>query len=142
MNPLELTVTRTIATTPEKMWQAWTTEAGLASWLWHTWPDTRYQVDATVGGSYRIEAADHGIGVHGTYQQVRLHERLDFSGIWISGGVDGDIEQVTVIFTPDGDGTRIDLLHTGPWTTIEPVENYRQGWYFVLSALAGTAAER
>jgi len=140
MNPLELTVTRTIATTPERMWQAWTTEAGLASWWWHNWPDTRYQVDATVGGSYRIEAGDHGIGVHGTYQRVQPLDRLDFSWIWVTGDVDGDIEQVCVTFTPDGDGTRIDLLHTGGWTTPEPVENYRQGWDFVLSALAETSA--
>ena len=71
-----LVITRLVPATPEQLWLSWTTEPGLATWWWHTWPDTRYRVNAWVGGEYRIEAA----------------------------------------------------------------ENYRQGWTFVLDALAGTGA--
>jgi uncharacterized protein YndB with AHSA1/START domain len=143
MNPLDLHLSRTVRSTPEKVWNAWTTEAGLASWWWHTWPDTRYRIDAQVGGSYRIEAADHGIGVRGEYLELRPYERLMFTWIWIEDGADGAVENVSVTFTPDGDRVRIDLVHTGPWTTSEPVDNYRQGWDFVLGALhdaVGSAA--
>lgn len=145
MTAPELTMTRTVAAPPEAVWRAWTTEQGLASWWWHTWPDTRYAIDATPGGSYRIEAADHGIGVRGEFLEVTPPHRLVFSWIWIDDGVeehspDGP-ERVTVTFTATGDGTRIDLLHTGPWTTTEPVENYRQGWDFVLDALTGSTAD-
>jgi len=138
MKPVELTMTRTFAATPDKLWQAWTTEQGLASWWWHTWPDTRYSIDATPGGRYRIDASDHGIGVRGEFLEVTPPHRLVFSWIWVDDGVDGDTERVTVTFTPDGAGTRLDLLHTGPWTTPEPVESYRQGWDFVFDALSGT----
>jgi len=139
VNPIQLTMSRTFDVTAEQLWRAWTTEDGLAGWWWHTWPDTRYQVDARVGGSYRIDAADHGIGVRGEFLEVTPPHRLVFSWIWVDDGVDGALEQVTVTFSPDGDGTRIDLLHTGPWTSTEPAENYRQGWGFVLDALERTA---
>lgn len=139
-----LSMTRTVAAPPDVVWRAWTTEQGLASWWWHTWPDTRYSIDAVVGGSYRIDAADHGIGVRGEFLEVTPPHRLVFSWIWIDDGGDTGVaeepERITVTFTPDGDGTRIDLLHTGPWTSTEPVENYRQGWDFVLDALTGELA--
>ncbi len=135
MNPLELSLSRTFGSTPERVWRAWTTEVGLASWWWHSWPDTRYRIDARVGGSYRIDAADHGIGVRGEYLVVQPYERLVFSWIWIEDGVEGEVENVVVTLTRHGDRTRIDLLHTGAWTTTEPVENYRQGWEFVFDAL-------
>ncbi|WP_029136117.1 SRPBCC family protein [Nakamurella lactea] len=138
MNPIQLTMTRTFNATAEQLWRAWTTEDGLATWWWHTWPDTRYQVDATVGGSYRIDAADHGIGVRGVFLELTPPQRLVFSWIWIEDGAEGESERVAVTFTPDGDGTRIDLLHTGPWTSAEPVDAYRQGWDFVLDALEHT----
>lgn len=45
-----------------------------------------------------------------------------------------------VVFTPHPTGTLLQLTHTGPWTDDEAAENYRQGWTFVLDALAGTGA--
>lgn len=49
-------------------------------------------------------------------------------------------DQVQVVFTPHPTGTLLQLTHTGPWTDDEAAENYRQGWTFVLDALAGTGA--
>lgn len=134
-NP-ELTLTRTFAAELPAVWRSWTTADGLAAWWWSTWPDTNYEVDARVGGQYRIDSPVHGIAVKGEYLNVVSRENLAFTWIWVEGGVDGEVENVTVAFTATSDGTRIDLRHTGPWTTQEPVENYRQGWEHVLTSLA------
>lgn len=77
-----LVITRLVPATPEQLWLSWTTEPGLATWWWHTWPDTRYRVNAWVGGEYRIEAADHGFGVRGTFEAVEAPSRLVFSWVW------------------------------------------------------------
>lgn len=139
-----LVITRLVPATPEQLWLAWTTEPGLATWWWHTWPDTRYRVHARVGGEYRIEAADHGFGVRGTFEVVEAPSRLVFSWVWyeLADGVASEEpdDQVQVVFTPHPTGTLQQLTHTGPWTDDEAAENYRQGWTFVLDALAGTGA--
>lgn len=139
-----LVITRLVPATPEQLWLSWTTEPGLATWWWHTWPDTRYRVHARVGGEYRIEAADHGFGVRGTFQAVEAPSRLVFSWVWyeLADGVASEEpdDQVQVVFTPHPNGTLQQLTHTGPWTDDEAAENYRQGWTFVLDALAGTGA--
>ncbi|MFN8120160.1 MAG: SRPBCC domain-containing protein [Micropruina glycogenica] len=139
-----LVITRLVPATPEQLWLAWTTEPGLATWWWHTWPDTRYRVNARVGGEYRIEAADHGFGVRGTFEVVEAPSRLVFSWVWyeLADGVASEEpdDQVQVVFTPHPNGTLQQLTHTGPWTDDEAAENYRQGWTFVLDALAGTGA--
>lgn len=141
MTPTSLHLDRLIGAPPEDVWRAFTTAEGLATWWWHTWPDTRYTIDARVGGSYRIEAAAHGIAVHGEYRVLDAPNRLAFSWIWCDEDdgmmVEGPIEEVEVTFTATGSGTRVEVRHTGPWTTLEPAENYRQGWDFVLDALAG-----
>ena len=139
-----LVITRLVPATPEQLWLSWTTEPGLATWWWHTWPDTRYRVHARVGGEYRIEAADHGFGVRGTFEVVEAPSRLVFSWVWyeLADGVASEEpdDQVQVVFTPHPNGTLLQLTHTGPWTDDEAAENYRQGWTFVLDALAGTGA--
>lgn len=139
-----LVITRLVPATPEQLWLSWTTEPGLATWWWHTWPDTRYRVNARVGGEYRIEAADHGFGVRGTFEAVEAPSRLVFSWVWyeLADGVASEEpdDQVQVVFTPHPNGTLQQLTHTGPWTDDEAAENYRQGWTFVLDALAGTGA--
>lgn len=130
-----LELDRTFPGAPEELWAAWTTEDGLAGWWWHTWPDTHYRVDGRIGGTYRIEAAANGIAVSGEYLTWNPFTDLEFSWIWTEDGADDPPERVRVTFTRNGDGTRVHLVHTGPWTTSESAENYRQGWTFVLDAL-------
>lgn len=127
----------------EQMWEAWTTESGLARWWWHTWPDTTYAVDATPGGRYRIEAAGHGIGLHGTYRVVERPARLVFSWVWydlVDGtAVEQPADEVEVTFTAQPDGTLVHLVHRGEWPAPAAADDYRQGWEFVLTALAATS---
>jgi uncharacterized protein YndB with AHSA1/START domain len=132
-----LELDRLVAAAPDRVWDAWTTERGLAGWWWRHWPDTTYEVDLRIGGAYRIAAADHGIAVHGAYETIDPPRTLAFSWVWAEDGVDGPMERVEVTFAAEGDGTRVSVLHTGPWTTRDEAESYRQGWEFVLDALAG-----
>lgn len=139
-----LQLVRTIPADIDAVWLAWTTEPGLATWWWNTWPDTRYRVDAVIGGEYRIEAAEHGMGVRGVYRVLDRPHRLAFTWIWydLADGVASEElpDEVQVTFTPTAGGTLVALTHTGPWTGADAAENYRQGWTFVLDALEGSAA--
>lgn len=133
---------QTFKATPERLWQAWTTEEGLAAWWWNGWPTTTYAVDLRVGGGYRITAEPQQIGVHGQYLEILPLQRLVFSWIWVDDGVDGDLtEHVEVQFVPVGGGTRLELLHAGPWTSREPADNYLQGWQHVFGSLEKLLAE-
>lgn len=142
MTEYELNHQQIFKAAPERLWQAWTTEEGLASWWWNGWPGTTYAIDLRVGGGYRIFTEPQGIGVHGEYLEIVPLQRLVFSWIWIDDGVDGDPnEQVEVTFVPVDGGTRVELRHTGPWTSRAPADSYRQGWEHVLGSLADMLAE-
>lgn len=130
-----LTMQRTFAADRDRVWRAWTTTEGLATWWWAHLPGTTYAVDLRVGGGYRIEAASAGIGVTGEFLEVDAPGRLVLSWTWLDDGVPGADERVELTFTAIGDGTRLDLRHTGPWTTPQPVEDYRTGWTSTLDSL-------
>lgn len=136
----QLDIDRLIPASRQQVWTAWTTPEGLASWWWHTWKGVGYAVDARPGGDYRIEAPVQGIGVRGTFRVVQPTERLVFSWIWfdIDDGrtVVQPADEVEVRLAAEGEATRVLLRHTGPWTTPDAADDYRQGWAFVLDALA------
>lgn len=130
-----LTMTRTFAADRPRVWRAWTTGEGLATWWWAHLPDTTYAVDCRVGGSYRIEAGAAGFGVAGEFLEVEPPRRLAMTWTWLDDGVPGDVERVELTFTEVPGGTRLDLVHTGPWTTPQPAEGYRTGWTRTLDSL-------
>jgi uncharacterized protein YndB with AHSA1/START domain len=62
---------------------------------------------------------------------------------WHPGRGEETSQQVEVIFTPDGEATRVDLVHTG-WEKLgdrmdEVVANYEEGWNTVLGCFVGAA---
>lgn len=133
---------RVVAAPPARVWEAWTAEEGLASWWWHHLQDTTYAVDLRVGGDYRFEAASQGFGVTGEFLRIEEPHRLEMTWVWLDDGERGAIEKVVVTFTPEkhAASTRIDLVHTGPWTTPEPADNYAIGWSSTLDQLQTTVA--
>jgi uncharacterized protein YndB with AHSA1/START domain len=135
VNPT-LTVERVVPGTPERVWTAWTTADGLAAWWWRQLPGTTYEVDARVGGRYRIDSPAAGFGVRGEYTEVDAPRRFAASWIWVDDGADGEVEHIVVNFEPHPDGTKLTVTHTGPWTSEKPAELYREGWNDTIDALA------
>lgn len=122
----------------ERVWAAIATPEGLRTWWWRHWDDVRIAADVRGGGHYRIEAPAVGIELDGSYLVVAEPEHLAFTWRWQDAdGLSSD-EAVDIRLTPQGDGTRLALRHTGPWTDDGPAENYRQGWDFVLGELASS----
>lgn len=134
-----LTVERIVPGDVSRVWHAWTTAEGLAAWWWAHLSGTTYEVDARVGGTYRIENRAAGIGVRGEYREVEAPHRFAATWIWLDDGEDGEVEQLTVRFNEHPQGTAITVVHAGPWTSDEPMERYRVGWNDVMDALASTA---
>lgn len=130
-----LTMSRTFAADRERVWRAWTTAEGLATWWWSHLPGTTYAVDLRVGGDYRIDATAAGFGVAGTFVEVDAPGRLVMSWTWLDDGVPGPTEQVEVVLVEVPGGTRVDLTHIGPWTTPQPADDYRTGWTSTLDSL-------
>lgn len=126
-----LVLHRTLPAPPERVWWAWTTVEGLATWWWHHLPGTTYAVGLHVGGAYRIDAAGAGFGVAGEYLEVEAPRRLVSTWTWFDDGTPGPTERVEVELTPVDGGTRLDLVHSGPWTSAQAAQtiaDYRTGW--------------
>jgi len=141
-SPDTLRLERVVSAPPARVWKAWTTAEGLASWWWSHWPDTTYAVDLRVGGSYLIDAAAHGVGVTGEFEKLDEPHHIEMTWVWLDDGVRGDLEHVAVTFTAADDGrTRIEIVHTGPWRTPEPAESYAMGWNFTLDQLEAMLAQ-
>ena len=81
--------------------------------------------------------------MRGEFTTFDRPSRLAFAWIWTDSDGDGPLESVEVRLSPiaidNSISTQIELTHSGPWTTAEQPNNYRQGWEFVLKALSEAA---
>lgn len=118
------------------VWTAWTTAPGLATWWWTGWDDTTYEVEARVGGRYRIAAPAVGVAVHGEFERVHAPTAFDATWIWTDDEGTSPVEHVRVELRDQHGSTLVVVTHTGPWTTPEPGDQYREGWVHVLERLA------
>jgi uncharacterized protein YndB with AHSA1/START domain len=93
------------------------------------------EADVRVGGTYRFAAPGADIVVTGRYLAVEEPSRLAFTWDWTDSDGRQEGETVEVRFSEEDGGTRVTLVHDGPWVDDAPAESYRQGWSFVLAAL-------
>lgn len=136
-----LSLHRHISAPRERVWAAIATAEGLRTWWWRHWDDVTITADVRVDGHYRISAPSAGITLGGTYLTVTDQEALAFTWRWQDDdGVTRD-EAVEIRLEPDGAGTRVTVLHTGPWDDDVPAQNYRQGWEFTLGELDAVLGE-
>ncbi|MEJ7650079.1 MAG: SRPBCC domain-containing protein [Nakamurella sp.] len=135
-----ITLTRTVAADLDTAFTAWTDPASLAQWWWPQWPDTSYEIDARVGGSYRIESDRVGVGVRGEFTTVDQPTLLNMTWIWLTEGRDAELDGVPVIdtvavsFTPVEGGTEVEVTYT----SVAALDDARQGWNDVLDRLPGS----
>lgn len=129
---MKITVEADVAASPETCWKSWTSPEHVMEWNsaspeWHTPSCT---IDLRVGGRQvsRMEARDGtaGFDFAATFTAVDPPRRLAFK-------LDDDRE-VTVQFTPKGDGTHVH--ETFDAETENDPEMQRVGWQAILDHFA------
>ena len=134
---IRLSVERRIAAAPEEVFDAWLDPQAAGRWLFAT-PDgtmERVEIEPRVGGRFVIaerrgdELAEH----FGEYVEIDRPRRLVFT---FATSVDETPTQVTVTLEPDGEATRLTLVHEmdAKWADYE--DQTRQGWTMILEGLA------
>jgi len=130
-----VTVERSIAASPEAVFDAWLEPDSARRWLFATEGGVmeKVEIDARVGGRFAIwerrgaDLAEH----YGEYVEIDRPSRLAFD-FWTSFGEERT--RITIEIVPDGEGSRLTLTHEGVWADYE--ERTRHGWGMVLDNLA------
>jgi glutathione S-transferase len=132
-----LVVRRTIRTTAERLFQAWTQPEQLRAW-WGPRPVTcsRADVDLRVGGRYRIDNAlpdGNTVTIEGEFRAIEPPHRLVYT--WRMGaGPEAEESLVTVRFEARGEATEVVVVHEQ--LASEAVrDSHAQGWDGCLDGL-------
>jgi uncharacterized protein YndB with AHSA1/START domain len=141
MPPFLMEVTRTLNVPREKVFAAFTDPEWVRAW-WAPkgWYTPHVEIDARVGGRYRLGMRSDNdpslMYVHGEYLVVQPPERLVFTYIWEAGGagdrwLDFDLvgikTVVTVKFRDAGGKTELVIQHEG-FPTKDGCDQHRLGW--------------
>lgn len=140
MSVSTITIVRTVAAPPERVYAAWADAEQLAAWWWPQLPGTTYDVDVRPGGRYRIHSPTADLTASGMYTEVDPPRRLAFTWSWEGHNESADPlvqDHVIVTFEPEGDRTRVTVAHTS--TDHLDDGNALQGWNDVMDRLAGMA---
>lgn len=140
MTDLSLQVSRTINAPAEKLFNAWLDPAMLARFMipGEGMSEPKVQNDPQEGGKFSIlmQGADRELPHSGTYLKIAPHSQIVFT--WESEfSIDGST--VTLDFTPEGDGTRVDLKQV-KFFNEEARESHKGGWENILATLETATA--
>lgn len=149
IDPIHATVT--VRRTPQDAFRVFTQDMG--TW----WPLQQFSIAAdTYEGRVKTESIVCESREGGRiYEQMSNGEEGTWASIlvwdpprrvvlaWKPTLTEGPSTEVEVVFTPEGDGTRVDLNHRG-WERLgdraeESRAQYGQGWTGVLALYAGVA---
>ena len=139
--PIVLEVSRHIDAAPERVFDAWLDPDQVGQWLFAT-PEgvmEKVEIDPRVGGQFLIverrggEAAEH----FGEYLEIDRPRKLVFTFAALRGA---GFTKVTVTIAPDGDGSRLVLVHEMDPQWAEYEDRTREGWTKILDGLAQTLA--
>ena len=140
MTTSTITISRTVAATPERVFAAWTDADQLAGWWWPQLGGTTYDMEARPGGRFRIHSPELGATVSGTFTEVERPRRLTFTWVWQDDGEPASEEDVVVVrFEPEGDATTVTVAHTS--AAHVPEGGAEQGWSDVLDRLVGVSQD-
>jgi uncharacterized protein YndB with AHSA1/START domain len=138
MTDRSVTITRRFNASPDAVWAAWTTEASLRTWYapLEGWIVGDAKVDARVGGGYRVTFGPEPEGdlyiEEGTYTIVNPVTRLGWDSRLTGDGA-SEASRIDLTFTPDGDGTILDIVEAG--LSEESVADHEMGWTGALDRL-------
>ncbi len=140
-----LRLVRTVAVSPERAFEAWTTPDQVERW---TCPDPSasvdVEIDLRVGGRYSIRMHVEGgpFTAHGTYREVDPPRRLAYTWGWKEEAHAMKAETVvTVEFVPVEGGTEVRLTHSG-FPTADDRNGHEEGWKICVDRLADLVSGR
>jgi uncharacterized protein YndB with AHSA1/START domain len=130
---------RVLRTTPEKLYRAFLEPMALAKWLPpHGFTCTVHQLDARVGGTFRMSFHNFGTGnghsFHGSYLELKPHERIRYTDEFDDPNLPGVLE-VDVRLRPVMGGTELTVAQSNIPAAI-PLEMCYLGWQESLLQLA------
>jgi len=130
---------RVLRATPEKVYRAFLNPDAMAKWLPpHGFTGKVHQMDAKVGGGYKMSFTNFGSGKShsfgGTYVELVPHERIRYSDKFDDPNLPGEM-QVTVTLKAAFCGTDVNILQEGVPSVI-PTEACYLGWQESLALLA------
>lgn len=114
----------------DEVWQHWVDPELLAEWWWPMFDDTRYEVDAQIGGIYRMHTVSGGMAVAGEFTEVIDGRRLEYSWHW--SGESGE-SSVSVDFAEGDGGTVVTVAQTG--IAFDDIDPLAEGWEDVMTRL-------
>ncbi|HET9951135.1 MAG TPA: SRPBCC family protein [Candidatus Eisenbacteria bacterium] len=130
---------RVLRSTPERVYRAFLDPDAMTKWLPpYGFTGKVHQIDARVGGGYRMSFTNFGTGKShsfgGKYVELTPHERIRYVDQFDDPNLPGEM-QITVSLRPVACGTDVSIVQEGIPPVI-PVEFCYLGWQESLSQLA------
>ncbi len=130
---------RVLTAPPERIYRAFLEPDAMQKWLPpHGFTGTVHEIDAKVGGSYKMSFRNFGTGTEisfgGKYLELTPHELSRYTDKFDDPNLPGEI-QVTVTLTKVSVGTELKVVQEGIPAVI-PVEACYLGWQESLNQLA------
>lgn len=130
---------RVLRATPERVYRAFLDPDAMVKWLPpHGFTGRVHEMDASVGGSYRMSFTNFSSGnshsFGGTYLELVPHERIRYTDRFDDPNLPGDME-TTVTLKQVSCGTELDIVQEGLPDVIPP-EACCLGWQESLAQLA------
>ncbi len=130
---------RVLRAPPARVYQAFLDPDAMAKWLPpHGFTGTVHEMDARVGGGYRMSFTNFGTGrshtFAGRYLELTPPERIRYSDRFEDPNLPGEM-QVTISLAAVSCGTELSVVQEGIPAVI-PVEMCYLGWQESLSLLA------
>jgi uncharacterized protein YndB with AHSA1/START domain len=130
---------RVLKATPERVYRAFLDPDAMSKWLPpHGFTGKVHEMDARVGGGYRMSFTNFGTGKShafgGKYVELSPHERIKYTDRFEDPNLPGEM-QVMISFRKVACGTELSIVQEGIPSAI-PVEFCYLGWQESLSLLA------
>ena len=134
-----ITLHRVLKAPPDRVYKAFLDPAALVKWIPpHGFTATVHEMDATVGGRYRMSFTNFGTGIGhsfgGVYLELVPGERICHTDVFEDTNLPGEM-RMTATFTRVSCGTELRIVQEGIPEMI-PAEACYLGWQESLTLLA------
>ena len=128
---------RLVPAPPEDVYAAWTDPALMRQWM-SPFGHAEVDVDLRVGGAFRVVMVDAGVQIEHTGKFLALEPPVRLRFTWISPYTGADPSIVSAFLAPDGDQTRLVLIHEH--LPADMVESHAGGWNAMVDRMTGVLA--